>query len=141
MSKFLKKLMYVIVALALFGALISFVISQVPPLPMLVNGFFTSIEKESYDTAYFVMSSEFKKTHTVDDFKEILEESDLITAKEWESQSHSINKEESKGLITGFVTITEDAKSRRVPIEIQFVLEDNSLVDRGWRITTIKRKQ
>lgn len=139
MSNILKKLLYVMIGLAILGVLISFGISQISPIKMLPKSFFISIEKANYDTAYFLMSTEFKKRNTIEDFKLILQETYLDTAKEWDIQPQSIKENKNNAHIKGFVTINEDGKNSRIPIEMQFVMEKNSYLDQGWKISGIKR--
>lgn len=137
MPRFLKKLLYVLVAFAILGAGIAFISSQMPVLPMAAKGFFHSIENKSYETAYFMMATDFKKTATVDQFQSQLEQSGLSTARNWQAGANEMSHKTQKGYIKGFVTIEKDGKKQRIPIELRFIYEKHSLLDQGWRIITI----
>ncbi|MGE4349365.1 MAG: hypothetical protein AB7D28_06345 [Candidatus Berkiella sp.] len=137
MPRFFKKLLYVLVAFAILGAGVAFISSQMPVLPMAAKGFFHSIEKKSYETAYFMMATEFKKTATVEQFQNELERSGLSTARNWQAGANELSHETKKGYIRGFVTVEKDGKKQRIPIELRFIYEKHSLLDQGWRIITI----
>lgn len=119
------------------GLVISFLFSQTPVMKGLANGFFKAIEYQKYDTAYFFMSSEFKKQNKLNDFKLMLQETRLYTAKQWRAVEHEDNKRKKEGWIRGFVTITVDEKDKRIPIEIYGKLEDKDFLSTSWKIASI----
>lgn len=137
MPKFLKRILYVMVAVALFGAALGFIVSQVPPLPAMARAFFTAIENKQYDTVYFLMSTEYKKKNDYPTFIANLKETKLSTAKKWNLVESTEDAKNKKGMVRGFVNLTIDDKETRVPIELHIVFEQTSLVASGWKVNGI----
>lgn len=124
--------------MAVIGLVLSLFLSQTEPLPGLARGFFTSIKHKQYETAYFLMSKEYKSKSNVNNFRQEIMSTDLQHAKEWKTLEHKTDNKSKTGWITGFVTVTVDNKNKRIPVEIEAKIEEGGFLETSWKITNIR---
>lgn len=117
-------------ALALSLSIFTIACNAIFDMPKVADGFFNHVKNQHFDAAYEMVSKDFQKATSLDQFKQFLISTGLVNFK---SSSWTSSKfENSQGEIKGTVETTDGGK---IPLTMYFIKESS-----GWKIQRIEKE-
>jgi hypothetical protein len=131
----MKKLGIACIALLAFSFALALFFTYYPALQLGAKSFLWCVSSDQHDTAYQMMSPNFQKQVTQQNFIKMVQQNHLDQYKDVKWDRSEISTDKKTGFVQGQV-ITDSGRS--IPIRFDFVhLSSDTVLEKQWLISKI----